>query len=138
MLSYINKGHPLSTNLLMRHEPAAGLVADPQVITILGDGLRRLFVIWNRGYKTVCVLAVDQHEALHIAVECKHIKRAEQYRKFLDVTDRALAGEEVDALGAIQDAEKLLGLSKSGVVNRDPSGKWTVGGCEIAEIIQRT
>ncbi len=137
MLSRCNAGYPLSNNLLMRHEPVTGPVADPQVITILGDGLRRLFVIWNRGYKTVCVLAVDQHEALHIAVECRHIKRAEQYRKFLDVTDRALAGEEVEGIGEVQDAEKLLGLCKSGVVSQT-NGQWTVGGCEITEIIQRT
>ena len=137
MLSHINMGRPLSNDLLMRHEPTSGLVADPQVIAILGDGLRRLFVIWNRGYKTICVLAVDQHEALHIAVECKHIKRAEQYRRFLDVTDRALAGEKIEGVGAIENPEQLLGLSKSGVLAR-ADHSWTVGGCEIEKIIQRT
>lgn len=137
-MQHTSMSAPLSNNLLMRHEPFAGPVADPQVITILGDGLRRLFVIWNRGYKTICVLAVDQHEALHIAVECRHIKRAEQYRKFLDVTDRALAGEEIDAIGVIDDAEQLVGLSKSGVVTKGADAHWTVGGCLIAEIKQRT
>lgn len=137
MMSHCNAGYPLSNNLLMRHEPVAGPVADPQVIAILGDGLRRLFVIWNRGYKTICVLAVDQHEALHIAVECRHIKRAEQYRKFLDVTDRALSGEEIEGVGMIENCQQLVGLSKSGVLVRSDSS-WMVGGCEITEIIQRT
>ena len=137
MVSQCDMGLLLSNNMLMRHEPTSGLVADPQVIAILGDGLRRLFVIWNRGYKTITVLAVDQHEALHIAVECKHIKRAEQYRRFLDVTDRALAGEEIEGVGVIENCEQLVGLSKSGVLARTDHS-WMVGGCEIEKIIQRT
>jgi hypothetical protein len=47
----------------------------------------RLFAVWNRAYKMRCIIAATIEDALAIAVRTGHIKRAQGYRKWLDLTD---------------------------------------------------
>jgi hypothetical protein len=96
------------------------------VIELLGVELRRLFVIWNGGYRTLPVASIDIAEALHIAASVKHIRRASQYRRFEDVTDKALAGELEGHFDGVTVAQALVNCGLSGVVSQKPEG-WYVG-----------
>lgn len=72
----------------------------------------RLFLIWNSGYKIVGIVAPDFPSAIAFAYEQKHTRRRGMYRKFEDVTERALAGEALPELGVIENAEELLNSSE--------------------------
>lgn len=50
--------------------------------------MKRLFTIWNRGYKHIRIVADDVSEALEIAAKLRHITHPTHYRKFEDITDK--------------------------------------------------
>lgn len=96
------------------------------IVGFLGVELRRLFVIWNGGYRTIYVASNDITEALNIAASVRHIKRASQYRRFEDITEKALAGEAIDHFPNVSVAEALASSGFSGVIQRKPEG-WYIG-----------
>lgn len=122
---------PLHIVVSIGHDAPAG-VCGGGVAGMVGAGLRRLFLIWNRGYKTLCVCAVDIHEALHIAAEQKHMRRAGGYRRFEDVTDRALDGADVEQFGQPGIVSAAISGEVSGVYARLASGDWAVGGQPVS------
>lgn len=82
--------------------------------------MRRLFSIWNRGYKTQLVIAQSAPEALQISVDSGHIRRTNMYRRFADLTDEVLA----------QDDKLLPALEagKSGVATNVEEDGWAIDG----------
>jgi hypothetical protein len=83
--------------------------------------MRRLFSVWNRGYKTMLIIAASAPEALQIATESRHIKRPDMYRKFSDATDEALAQDDEGTLA------KALNADKSGVASHVEGDGWYIG-----------
>lgn len=74
-----------------------------------GDvGVKRIYQVWNRGYKRALFAADGVHDALHYAAKYGHLRRAQIYRRFRDVTDELLEG---DTSGAIQ---RILDLNRAG------------------------
>lgn len=71
--------------------------------------MRRLFMIWNRGYKSQMVIAMDADEALRISMAAGHFKRLDRYRRWEDCTDEVLSEGEMPGL------EDALAAEKSGV-----------------------
>lgn len=82
--------------------------------------MRRLFVIWNRGYRTLNVIANNAPEALQIAMGAGHLRRPDMYRKFQDVTDEMLAQDP--------RLEKALNAGKSGVATNLEEDGWAIDG----------
>jgi len=82
--------------------------------------MRRLFVIWNRGYRTLHVIATSAPEALQIAMSVGHLKRPNMYRKFQDVTDEMLAQDD--------RLKKALEAGKSGVATNVEDDGWAIDG----------
>ncbi|WP_093294811.1 hypothetical protein [Sphingomonas sp. NFR04] len=98
---------------------------ESEQIDDLGAHLRRLFVVWNRSYKRLCIVAEDVSEALLIAESVKHLRRAQQYRRFADVTEKALAGETFEVIGDFGPTHELahvLNAGHSGVLSHSPEG----------------
>lgn len=87
--------------------------------------MRRLFKVWNRGYKIQCFIAVDANEALELAMQSKHIQRISNYKKLLDCTD-----EELQASANPGLLTAALGAGVSGLAVEGESG-WTIGGKEL-------
>ena len=87
--------------------------------------MRRLFLVWNRSYKTQMVVAKDADEALRISMNAGHFKRLDRYRRWEDCTDEHLAREEMPGLAAALAAEK------SGVATYSVDG-WSIDGELIA------
>lgn len=85
--------------------------------------MRRLFVIWNRGYKTQHVIALDANEALKIAAETGHIRRPNMYRKYQDVTEEML---EQDV-----KLKQALEASISGMAQNIEDDGWYIGNVRV-------
>lgn len=86
--------------------------------------MRRLFVIWNRGYKTQHIIARSAAEALQLSYESGHIRRPNMYRKFQDVTEEM----------AIQDPKltPALEAGKSGVATNIEDDGWRIDGEKVS------
>jgi hypothetical protein len=101
-------------------------VAESIIHRDLGAGhLRRLFCIWNRGYKTQHVIAVDIEEALGIAREAGHTRRG--HRRWKDETEGWLAGEQAADGEHKGRLEKALAFGKSGIAKYDVDRGWSIG-----------
>lgn len=109
-------------------QPSPGLVFESGSGANAGDGrVRRLFVIWNRGYKTQLVIAETAQEALRISCDSKHIRRLDGYRKFLDTTDEQLNSQD--------DGETLLAAlnaGRSGVAEHIEGDGWIIDGVKVS------
>ncbi len=51
---------------------------------------KRLFAVWNGGYKVCHVVADEIGEALSICQKTGHMRKATYYRKFEDQTDQVM------------------------------------------------
>lgn len=107
----------------------AGL-QDRCALVFMGVGLRHLFCVWNRSYKLMCFVAQDQHEALHLAVAHRHLRRAQFYRRFEDVTERALQGDEEAGFGDVETVKRALEHGTSGMWKRE-DGEWLLNGQQV-------
>lgn len=94
-----------------------------QRVAHAGGVMRRLFCIWNKGYKTQCVIATDIQEALELAAKGKHISRATMYRKFSDVTETTLAEDPT--------LERALAADISGIATSIEGNGWKIGDVTI-------
>lgn len=83
--------------------------------------MRRLFVIWNRSYRTQMVIAEDAQEALQISLDSGHIKRITGYRRFADCTD------DQDFMTA-DKLRTALEMGINGVVEKSESDDWLLDG----------
>lgn len=118
----------LHIDLALGQEPPQQVSCDSGVVVVIGvAGVRRLFLVWNRGYKTMCFVAEDVHEALHLAVDQKHIRRAQQYRRFEDITTRATAEDATDQYGEPALVNAALNAGRSGAWCKT-EGDWWLGG----------
>jgi hypothetical protein len=88
--------------------------------------MRRLFIIWNRGYKTQHVIAVDVEEALAISQRSGHTRKG--YRRFRDITEGAMGAEEGIVGPPDGMIERALAYGKSGVAKLDVDAGWTIDG----------
>lgn len=78
----------------------------------------RLFGIYNRGYNLRYVLAESIEQALALAFDAGHIRRANQFRRWVDLTDNP-----PDELGG--EASKLIEEGRPGVLAAGEHG-WRV------------
>jgi len=85
--------------------------------------MRRLFCIWNRGYKTQFIIASDVDEALAIARTSGHTRRG--HRRWKDLTETAEHEFEGAGEGRTQAA---LNYGKAGVATLDPAHGWLIDG----------
>lgn len=90
-----------------------------QLVAHAGVSMRRLFCVWNRGYKTQCVLAVDIHEALELSSKSRHVSRPNMYRRFADVTDETLAEDP--------SLQRAIDADISGVAAKVEGDGWKIG-----------
>jgi len=90
-----------------------------------GGIVRRLFVIWNRGYKTLHVIAMDIAEALAIAQKVGHTKRG--HRRWKDLTDGTSTAES-DLLDRDHRIVTACNFGKSGVATLDVDNGWLIDG----------
>jgi hypothetical protein len=86
--------------------------------------MRRLFIIWNRGYKTQHVIAVDADEALAISRRSGHTRKG--HRRYKDVTVPMEAGEQDVREDDDGMLERALSYGKSGVAKLDIDVGWTI------------
>lgn len=84
----------------------------------------RLFAIYNRAYKLRYVLAPSISDALTLATQAGHIKRPQQYRKWLDLTDNPPA--DIAA-----ETKSLLAADHPGMLTPTSEG-WTIGSFVLA------
>jgi hypothetical protein len=92
-------------------------------ISRVGASVRKLYSIWNRGYKVQLVIAEDVSEALKISCESGHIKRLNGYRRFQDITEESLPHDD-RLLGALE-------AGKSGVATNIEDDGWKIDGVLI-------
>jgi hypothetical protein len=88
--------------------------------------MRRLFIIWNRAYKTQHVIAETPEEALTIATKSGHCRRG--YRRFKDVTSPMEGAEQEVREDDDGMLDRALNYGKSGVAKLDVDKGWTIDG----------
>jgi len=93
----------------------------------VGVGLR-LFVIFNRGYKPMCFVANDIAEAQRIAFSVGHSRKPGAFRRWDDVTEKALINGCSELYGDPDMVQRALNAGRSGVWCRQPDGQWTLAG----------
>lgn len=114
MQSYPTMNH-LPPQPTMRHDAALdGAV----VIDIMGVGLQRVFMVWNRSYRPALIVAPDAASAKDTAILCKHMRRPTATRRFEDVTERALAGDEQGTFGSPDVIAAAVAMDKPGMIVR--------------------
>jgi hypothetical protein len=86
---------------------------------------RRLFIIWNRGYKTQHVVAADIDEALRISRDSGHTRKG--HRRWKDITDDTAEGEE-KLMGVDHRIVNAVNFGKSGVATLDVNNGWLING----------
>jgi pyruvate/2-oxoacid:ferredoxin oxidoreductase alpha subunit len=84
-----------------------------------------MFVVWNRGYKTQHVIALDAEEALAISQSSGHTRRG--YRKYKELTDEVRAAE--NGIYGNEDAMRAaLNFGRSGVATLNIDEGWCIDG----------
>lgn len=77
--------------------------------------MKRLFAVWNQGYRQVLVVADDQTEALTLLAKRRFIRRANMFRKLQEQTDIATEEQQAfldgDRSGVLTQEEGVLVLT---------------------------
>jgi hypothetical protein len=83
--------------------------------------VNRIYLIWNRAYKSQMVIASSPEEAVAICMKKGHFKRISNYRKFEDQTEGFLERDD------LPNIRKLLESGVSGYAELTDLG-WLVDG----------
>lgn len=93
----------------------------------VGVGLRRLFVVYNRGYKPMCFVSNDIDEALRIAFSVGHVRKPGAFRRWDELTPRVSLEDYANQFGEPDLVQRALRSGKSGVWSCQ-DGRWLLGG----------
>lgn len=81
----------------------------------------RIYMIWNRGYKTQMVVAASPDDAVRLSCASGHFRKVGNYRKWEDCTDHYLMSGDYPHL------QELLNRGVAGVAEYTDEG-WKLDG----------